>query len=104
MLAGAINGALIAYGGLQPFIVTSAPVPLPCLRADLHRRQSDLGLPPEFRALFNSAVFGVPSAVVIVGIIAFMIWVVLNKTPLGEYLMAVGGNAEAVTSPVSRWR
>ena len=36
-----------------------------------------------------------PSAVVIVGVIAFIIWVVLNKTPLGEYLMAVGGNSEA---------
>ena len=36
-----------------------------------------------------------PSAVVIVAVIAFIIWVVLNKTPLGEYLMAVGGNSEA---------
>ena len=27
--------------------------------------------------------------------IAFIIWIVLNKTPLGEYLMAVGGNSEA---------
>jgi ribose transport system permease protein len=33
--------------------------------------------------------------VVIVAVIAFIIWVVLNKTPLGEYLMAVGGNSEA---------
>ena len=27
--------------------------------------------------------------------LAIVIWVVLNKTPLGEYFLAVGGNAEA---------
>ena len=31
----------------------------------------------------------------IVAALAVLAWVVLNKTPLGEYLMAVGGNEEA---------
>ena len=95
-LAGAINGALIAYGGLQPFIVTLGTLSLYRASALIYTGGNPIfGLPPEFRTLFNSAIFGVPSAVVIVGVIAFIIWVVLNKTPLGEYLMAVGGNSEA---------
>ena len=32
---------------------------------------------------------------VIVAVLAFIVWVVLNKTPLGEYFLAVGGNEEA---------
>lgn len=95
-LAGAINGALIAYGGLQPFIVTLGTLSLYRASALIYTGGNPIfGLPPEFRTLFNSAIFGVPSAVVIVAVIAFIIWIVLNKTPLGEYLMAVGGNAEA---------
>jgi ribose transport system permease protein len=96
VLAGAINGALIAYGGLQPFIVTLGTLSLYRASALIYTGGSPIfGLPPEFRSIFNSSLFGVPSAVVIVAVIAIVIWVVLNKTPLGEYLMAVGGNAEA---------
>jgi ribose transport system permease protein len=94
--AGAINGALIAYGGLQPFIVTLGTLSVYRATALIYTGGSPIfGLPPEFRAIFNTAIFGVPSAVVIVATIALIIWIVLNKTPLGEYLMAVGGNSEA---------
>ena len=32
---------------------------------------------------------------VIVAVIALVLWTVMNKTPLGEYILAVGGNEEA---------
>jgi ribose transport system permease protein len=46
--------------------------------------------------LFNTSFFfGIPNPVVIVAVLALVIWVLLNKTPLGEYFLAVGGNEEA---------
>ena len=94
--AGVFNGALVAYGGLQPFIVTLGTLSLYRATALIYTGGNPIfGIPPEFRALFNSSLFGVPSPVVIVAVLALVVWVVLNKTPLGEYFLAVGGNEEA---------
>jgi ribose transport system permease protein len=94
--AGAANGMLVAYGGLQPFIVTLGTLSLYRAAALIYTGGNPIfGIPPQFRALFNSTVFGIPSAVVIVAVLALIVWVVLNKTPLGEYFLAVGGNEEA---------
>src|SRR3954451_20778617 len=76
VIAGAINGALIAYGGLQPFIVTLGTLSLSRATALIYTGGNPIfGLPPAFRAIFNSTVLGVPSAVVIVAVIAIVIWV-----------------------------
>jgi ribose transport system permease protein len=91
--AGAFNGVLVAYGGLQPFIVTLGTLSLYRATALIYTGGNPIfNIPPEFRSLFNASLFGVPSPVVIVAVIALVVWVVLNKTPLGEYFLAVGGN------------
>src|SRR3954447_8428809 len=90
--AGAANGMLVAYGGLQPFIVTLGTLSLYRAAALIYTGGNTIfGIPPGFRALFNTSLFGIPNAVVIVAVLALVIWVVLNKTPLGEYFLAVGG-------------
>ena len=53
------------------------------------------GIPMEFRSIINSDVFGIPTPIIIVAVIAMVLWLVMNKTPLGEYILAVGGNEEA---------
>jgi ribose transport system permease protein len=94
--AGALNGVLVAYGGLQPFIVTLGTLSLYRATALIYTGGNPIfGIPPGFRGLFNSSIFGVPNPVLIVAVLALVVWVVLNKTPLGEYFLAVGGNAEA---------
>ncbi len=94
--AGAANGMLVAFGGLQPFIVTLGTLSIYRALSLIYTGGNPIfGIPPEFRALFNSSMFGIPNGIVIVGVLAFIIWVVLNKTPLGEYFLAVGGNEEA---------
>lgn len=96
MVAGAANGALVAYGGLQPFIVTLGTLSLYRAIALIYTGGNPVfGIPDAFRGLFNGTIAGVPNAVVIVAILALLVWVVLNKTPLGEYFLAVGGNEEA---------
>lgn len=94
--AGAINGALVSYGGLQPFIVTLGTLSIYRASALIFTGGNPIfGIPPGFRALFNSSVFGIPNPVLIVAVLALLVWIVLNKTPLGEYFLAVGGNEEA---------
>ena len=93
---GFVNGALIAWGGLQPFIVTLGGLSLYRALALIYTGgQPIFGLPDGFRALTNGSLAGVPTPVVIVGGLAVLAWIVLNKTPLGEYFMAIGGNPEA---------
>jgi ribose transport system permease protein len=96
MAAGALNGMLVSYGGLQPFIVTLGTLSLYRALALIYTGGNPIfGIPPEFRALTNSSILGVPNPVVIIAVLAALVWVLLNKTPLGEYFLAVGGNQEA---------
>lgn len=93
---GFLNGALIAWGGLQPFIVTLGGLSLYRALALIFTGGTPIfALPDEFRAFTNGTLIGVPNPVVIVAVLALAAWVILNKTPLGEYFMAVGGNPEA---------
>ncbi len=93
---GFVNGALIAWGGLQPFIVTLGGLSLYRALALIYTGgQPIFGLPDGFRALTNGSLAGIPNPVIIVACLAIAAWIILNKTPLGEYFMAIGGNPEA---------
>ena len=95
-LCGVFSGTLVAYAGLQPFIVTLGGLSLFRAMALIFTNGNPIfGIPMEFRDFINSEIFGVPSPIVIVVTIAIILWVVMNKTPLGEYILAVGGNEEA---------
>lgn len=96
MACGLFNGSLVALAGLQPFIVTLGGLSLYRALALIFTGGNPIfGIPPEFRAAINGLVFGVPVPVIIVAVIAAILWVVLNRSPLGEYILAVGGNPEA---------
>lgn len=95
-LCGVFSGSLIAYAGLQPFIVTLGGLSLFRAIALIYTGGSPVfGIPLSFRSLINSTLFGIPVLIVIVALIALTLWVVMNKTPLGEYILAIGGNEEA---------
>jgi ribose transport system permease protein len=96
LLCGFLNGALIAYAGLQPFIVTLGTLSIYRSLALLYTGGNPvLGLPNTFRHIFTSDLFGLPVPVVVVAVLAVLATVLLKKTPLGEYILAVGGNEEA---------
>jgi ribose transport system permease protein len=96
MACGFLNGALITFGGLQPFIVTLGGLSLYRALALIFTGGTPIfGLPDTFRALTNGTLAGIPNPVIVIGLLAIVAWVILNKTPLGEYFMAVGGNPEA---------
>ena len=96
LACGFLNGLLIAFAGLQPFIVTLGTLSLFRALALIYTGGNPvLGLPNEFRQIFSSYVFGLPIPVIVVGVLAVAATVLLKKTPLGEYILAVGGNEEA---------
>lgn len=95
-ICGVFSGSLVAYAGLQPFIVTLGGLSLFRAIALIYTGGNPVfGIPMEFRSLINSEIFGIPTPIVIVAVIALVLWTVMNKTPLGEYILAVGGNEEA---------
>jgi ribose transport system permease protein len=95
-ICGLVNGVLVAYAGLQPFIVTLGTLSTYRAIALIYTGGNPvLGIPPDFRSLFNGSLIGLPIPVIIVAVVALAAWVLLKKTPLGEYLLAVGGNEEA---------
>ena len=96
MACGLFNGILIAVAGLQPFIVTLGALSLYRALALIFTEGSPVfGIPDEFRVLANGQLGAIPNAVVIVAVLAVIAWIVLNKSPLGEYILAVGGNQDA---------
>jgi ribose transport system permease protein len=95
-LCGVFSGTLVAYAGLQPFIVTLGGLSLFRAIALIFTDGNPIfGIPMEFRDFVNGEVLGVPCPIIIALMILVVLWVVMNKTPLGEYILAVGGNEEA---------
>ncbi|WP_284948059.1 ABC transporter permease [Acidisoma cladoniae] len=96
LFCGFVNGALIAFAGLQPFIVTLGTLSLYRALALIFTGGNPiLGLPNGFRHVLNSDIGIVPVPVIIVAVLAVIGWLILRKAPLGEYILAVGGNEEA---------
>ncbi|MBM7048353.1 MULTISPECIES: ABC transporter permease [Rhizobium] len=96
VVCGLVNGFLVAFVGLQPFIVTLGTLSTYRAIALIYTGGNPvLGIPQGFRTIFNGSIAGIPNSVIIVAVVAFLAWILLKKTPIGEYLLAVGGNEEA---------
>jgi ribose transport system permease protein len=93
---GLLNGVLIAYGRLVSFIVTLAMlVSARGLAEQISNRQPQVATASEFRTITNSSVLGIPILVLMVGAVAIIGWIVLNRTTFGRRTFAIGGNIEA---------
>ncbi|MFC8537742.1 ABC transporter permease [Streptomyces sp. NPDC057249] len=96
--AGLVNGVLIAYGRVVPFIATLAMLASArgvALMITDGKTQIvtvdavlDLGLPDAY-------VLGIPPLVLIFAAVTAAGWLLLNRTTFGRRTVAIGGNAEA---------
>lgn len=92
---GLLNGALIAYGRLVPFIVTLATmVAARGLAEQLSGRQSQL-VTTDLLALAQQRVLGIPLLVYLFLLVVVLGWILLERTTFGRRTGAVGGNPEA---------
>ncbi|GAA4837422.1 ABC transporter permease [Kitasatospora terrestris] len=96
VVAGALNGLLVAYGRLVPFIATLAVmVSARGLATKISGKQTQ---PVEVDAINNlaeSKVLGIPMLVLILAAVTAAGWVLLNRTTFGRRTVALGGNSEA---------
>jgi ribose transport system permease protein len=95
---GLVNGILVSYGRIVPFIATLAML---VAARGLAQRMSDRKtqiLQPEnnaIEALSTTRVLGLPLVVFIFAAVAVIGWLVLGRTTFGRRTFAVGGNPEA---------
>ena len=95
-LTGVVNGSLIAYLRVPPFVATLAMLTAARgLSFIISEGRSIGGMPPWFGSLGRTVVFGVPAPVLVMGAVMAAGAVVLGRMVFGRYIYALGGNAEA---------
>jgi ribose transport system permease protein len=94
--AGLVNGLLIAYGRLVPFIVTLAMlVSARGLAAKLSDNRTQIVTQDSIKQIARADLVGVPVLVLVLAVVAAIGWALLNRTTFGRRTFAIGGNAEA---------
>ena len=93
---GLLNGVLIAFGRVPPFICTLAMyIAASGLALIVTRSQTLAGLPDSFTWLGGTFLKGIPIPAAFALLAVFGGQIVLSFTRFGRYLFAVGGNPEA---------
>jgi ribose transport system permease protein len=93
---GVVNGVLISYGRLVPFIATLAMlVSARGLAAQISGKQTQVSANATINDIATTKPLGIPLLVWILAAVVAAGWVLLNRTTFGRRTVAVGGNPEA---------
>lgn len=94
---GVVNGVLVSYLGISAFIATLAmgSVITGVILGYSESRTIVTGIPDAFVVLGQGSIAGIPNAVLVMLVVAFVLWLLLEHTQAGRNLYAIGGNAEA---------
>ncbi len=93
---GLINGTLIAFGRMAPFIMTLAMLAgARGLAEIISERRTQIIQVRDFTSFINGRLLGIPVLVLIFAVVAAIGWVLLNRTTFGRRTIAVGGNSNA---------
>jgi ribose transport system permease protein len=94
--AGLINGVLISYGKVVPFIATLAMyASARGLAERLSGRQTQVVTEQGYLEFFRGDLLGIPVLIWLLALVFAVGWVLLNRTTFGRRTFAVGGNTEA---------
>jgi methyl-galactoside transport system permease protein len=104
-VAGFLNGFMIAKFNVAPFIATLGMMVIVLgvnslyFDMDPNSSQPIGGLRGDFTEIGTGAIgagpYSVPYIVIIAAVVAFAIWVLMNKTVFGKNVYAIGGNVQA---------
>ena len=95
-VCGLVNGVLIAYGRIAPFIATLAMLAAARGLAEIiAKRRTQIIRDRDFITFFGGSVLGIPVLVILFAIVAVVGWILLNRTTFGRRTLAIGGNPEA---------
>ena len=96
VITGWINGAMIAYTGINGFIITLATLSIfTGLNYGITESIPFYKMPIELKNLYDSYLGPIPYIVFIPLVTAILVGVFLYRHPAGRYILAVGGNAAA---------
>ena len=94
--AGLLNGALISFGGLPPFIATLGMMSVARGAALVFTEGRPVsGFDGGFRWLATGSVGPIPAPVIVMVLVYAVAHIVLTRTTFGRYVYAIGGNEEA---------
>jgi ribose transport system permease protein len=110
-VVGVLNGVIVEFGRIDSFIATlgtgSMLYALTGWITDGGRIvPGPQGLPAAFTDLYNSTFLGLPVPAFYVLALTLVLWLVLERLPLGRYLYVVGSNpraADLVGIPIRRY-
>src|SRR5262245_10521847 len=94
--AGLVNGALVSYASLPPFIVTLGMLGIARGVVLVFTNANTIQpLPAAFSDIANGSILGVPNLLWIFAVVAVLTAFVLRRTVFGRYIYAIGSNPES---------
>ena len=96
VVCGLVNGTLIAYGRMVPFIATLATmVAARGLAQKISGKLTQIVRVSAINRIADTKVLGIPLIAIVFLVVAALAWVLLNRTTFGRRTVAIGSNAEA---------
>jgi D-allose transport system permease protein len=96
VVLGAINGLLVNFTGLHPFIITLGTNAIfRGVTLIISGANPVFGFPYDFITALTGNIWFIPAPVVLAISVALILWFVTAKTRLGRNIYALGGNREA---------
>ncbi|GAB6158143.1 ribose ABC transporter permease [Desulfotomaculum varum] len=96
LLAGALNGTIVAFGRVAPFVATLATMTLFRGGTLIYTEGRPIRAVAEgFNQLGGGYLGPIPTPVVITGMVFALAWFFLNHMTPGRRIFAIGGNEEA---------
>ncbi len=95
-LFGLVNGAVISFLKVPPFITTLGMQTLVygiCLV--FTGAQPIGGLRQDYTSIASGSILGIPKLVIIALVVGLLMWFLFNMTRHGKYMYAIGGNENA---------
>lgn len=98
LVVGAVNGTLIAYIRVNPFVATLGTMTVVRGLIFVYTNATPrFGVDYSFTTIGLGRLWGLPIPAIIFACIAFILGFVLHRTRFGHYVYAVGGNAKSAS-------
>ncbi|MFI7150460.1 ABC transporter permease [Nonomuraea sp. NPDC050022] len=99
-LVGVINGLLVEFARIDSFIATLGTGSVLYAITGWTTKGARIvpgpqGLPPAFTGISDSTFLGLPAPAFYVLVLAAVLWLVLERLPVGRYLYVIGSNPRA---------
>jgi ribose transport system permease protein len=105
LVAGVLNGVLVAYLRIPPFVATLGTFGIAqSLALIVSGGQSVTSLPDSILFFYNGSIFGLRAPILFIVVAYALMHALLYRTRFGSYVFALGGNREALTLAGVRWR